>query len=640
MSIGQPLEKLRKDFELLPNEVLIQYRSAPDQDAEGLPMSLLAGMELARRAAFQSQAAQQAAANTPPTVVDGATQALGLTPPPAPPAQPAAVPGQPPVAPGGIAGVPAQPPVAPQPMQQAPQPMQQAPQPMQQAPQPMQQAPAPGFSGGGAVAFAEGGMSQTPDAYLPLSIENIEDDPSLPLSERKRRTLARIRQSFATRSDDSDLSFSQRWNKPEGPRVSDVYHETAGARNPTYKADPSVGLPSGPSGGNAGAQSGMSALEQSLIESGVTDPHERRTIIENLKGKKKYTYRVPGAPGQPTSAGEPPSGLASLQAPNPRAEDVYKATDALAEFYAKPNTPMTEEEREKRFKAAFDRRQAMLDPQFSKMQELIGKENMAASRSDAGNMGLMDLGLRLMTGRGSLSSIIGESGLGAMGTYSKQKEREMAAQSAARKLEMGLLGDQMRASGQNFEGAEAAAVRAEALKRQEYADQERALRGGIDAANTAFSASSRVDMDTLRQKAAEQVEYYRGQKLLAEQQRDENRTRIAEAGLRIAEANLVNASLRIQLAQQAAGQRALPTPAEMIAVRKYADETWQQEQSQYLSSEVLNALRTPELAKQSAVMAAVDEGKRRYLQDLMGGTGKASAPLSSDAAFAVLGGGR
>jgi hypothetical protein len=625
MSIGQPLEKLRKDFELLPNEVLIQYRSDPAKDAEGLPMSLLAGMELARRAAFQSQAAQQAAANTPPTVVDGATQALGLTPPPAPPAQPAAAPGQPPVAPGGIAGVPAQPTAAPQPMQQAPQPMQQAPQPMQQAPQPMQQAPAPGFSGGGAVAFAEGGMSQTPDAYLTSSIEDIEDDPSLPLSERKRRTLARIRQSFATRSDDSDLSLSQRWNKPEGPRVSDVYPETVGNRYPTYVADSRVR----PSEGNAGAQSGMSALEQSLIASGVTDPAERRTIIEKLKGKEKYTYRVPGAPGQPTSAGEPPSGLASLQAPNPRADAVYGAADALAKFYAEPNTPMTEEEREKRFKAAFDRRQAMLDPQFSKMQELIGKENMAASRSDAGNMGLMDLGLRMMTGRGSLSSIIGESGLGAMGTYAKQKEREMSAQSAARKLEMGLLGDQMRASGQNFEGAEAAAVRAEALKRQEYADRERALRGGMDAANTALTANRNVEGDALRQRAAEQVDYY---KKLADEHRQ--RGQAVQAAL---------LDLKVQEAQRKmleAGQKALPTPAEMIAVRKYADETWQQEQSRYLSPEVVNALRTPALAKQPAVMAAVDEGKRRYLQDLMGGTGKASAPISSDAAFAVLGGGR
>ena len=164
MSIGQPLEKLRKDFELLPNETLIQYRSDPNVDAEGLPMSLLAGMELARRAAFQSQAAQQAAANTPPTVVDGAVQALGLAPPPPPPAppaavpgQPPAVPGQPPVAPGGIAGVPAQPPAAPQEMQQVPQPAPQAP----QAPQ-----PAPGFSSGGAVAFAGGGATPSTDVQI------------------------------------------------------------------------------------------------------------------------------------------------------------------------------------------------------------------------------------------------------------------------------------------------------------------------------------------------------------------------------------------------------------------------------------------------------------------------------------------
>lgn len=203
MTIGQPLDQAREQFKNLPNEVLIKYRSDPNADVGGLPVSLLAGMELARRAAFQSQAAQQAAANTPPTVVDGAAQTLGLAPPPAAPAvpgQPPAVPGQPPVAPGGIAGVPAQPPAAPQEMQQAPAP--QAPQPAPQAPQ-----PAPGFSSGGAVAFAEGGTTPSTDVQI---------------EQELRRQL------------ESDKAVAEAANDPV--KVAEITAKLSGITNPRYSA--------------------------------------------------------------------------------------------------------------------------------------------------------------------------------------------------------------------------------------------------------------------------------------------------------------------------------------------------------------------------------------------------------------------
>lgn len=82
MSIGPSLEEVRKDLRLVPTPNLMQYKQNPAKQAiDGIPMDMLAGLELSRRAQVQQE---QLAKNAPnpqqmPTVVDAmAQQAMGL----------------------------------------------------------------------------------------------------------------------------------------------------------------------------------------------------------------------------------------------------------------------------------------------------------------------------------------------------------------------------------------------------------------------------------------------------------------------------------------------------------------------------------------------------------------------------------
>lgn len=82
MSIGQSLEDVRKDLKLIPTPNLMEYKKNPGKQAiDGIPMDMLAGLELSRRAQLQTE---QTAKNAPnpqqmPTVIDSEAQrAMGL----------------------------------------------------------------------------------------------------------------------------------------------------------------------------------------------------------------------------------------------------------------------------------------------------------------------------------------------------------------------------------------------------------------------------------------------------------------------------------------------------------------------------------------------------------------------------------
>jgi hypothetical protein len=138
--IGQSLEQTRKDLRLMPTQALMQYKQNPGKQAvDGMPMDMLAGLELSRRAQLQQE---QLAKNAPnpqqmPTLIDAAAMGLaGIAPQGAPPGAPqGAPPGAPQAAPPGA------PQAAPQPAPQGapPQQMAQAPQPPALPQQPTQQ---------------------------------------------------------------------------------------------------------------------------------------------------------------------------------------------------------------------------------------------------------------------------------------------------------------------------------------------------------------------------------------------------------------------------------------------------------------------------------------------------------------------
>ena len=77
--IGQSLEQMRKDLRLMPTPVLMDYKKNPSKQAiDGMPMDMLAGLELSRRAQLQQEQMAKMAPNPQqmPTVVDQA--AMGL----------------------------------------------------------------------------------------------------------------------------------------------------------------------------------------------------------------------------------------------------------------------------------------------------------------------------------------------------------------------------------------------------------------------------------------------------------------------------------------------------------------------------------------------------------------------------------
>ncbi|NBW69557.1 MAG: hypothetical protein EBR47_13000, partial [Betaproteobacteria bacterium] len=82
MSIGPSLEEVRKDLRLIPTPNLMQYKQNPGKKAiDGIPMDMLAGLELSRRAQIQTEEEAKNAPNPQqmPTVVDAAAQkAMGI----------------------------------------------------------------------------------------------------------------------------------------------------------------------------------------------------------------------------------------------------------------------------------------------------------------------------------------------------------------------------------------------------------------------------------------------------------------------------------------------------------------------------------------------------------------------------------
>jgi hypothetical protein len=143
--IGQSLEQMRKDLRLMPTPVLMDYKKNPSKQAiDGMPMDMLAGLELSRRAQLQQEQMAKMAPNPQqmPTVVDQAamglagiaqqqqpqmpgapTQFQSSAPPPPPQAAPQGAPqGAPQMAPPQqMAQAPAGPQMPTQPTQQQPQ---------------------------------------------------------------------------------------------------------------------------------------------------------------------------------------------------------------------------------------------------------------------------------------------------------------------------------------------------------------------------------------------------------------------------------------------------------------------------------------------------------------------------------------
>jgi hypothetical protein len=174
--IGQSLEEVRKDLRLVPTQALMQYKQNPGKQAiDGMPLDMLAGLELSRRAQLQQQRVAQMSPNPQqmPTVVDAAAASLSGAPQqgavPQMPNAPVQFQSAPPAAqpqPAGIAQLAPAPQAQPQPQAAAPQ--------AQAQPQPQPQAAAPQrMAVGGIVSLGDmmqQGMQGAPMPGTPVQM--------------------------------------------------------------------------------------------------------------------------------------------------------------------------------------------------------------------------------------------------------------------------------------------------------------------------------------------------------------------------------------------------------------------------------------------------------------------------------------
>jgi hypothetical protein len=166
--IGQSLEQMRKDLRLMPTPALMEYKKNPNKQAiDGMPMDMLAGLELSRRAQLQQEQMAKMAPNPQqmPTVVDQAAMGLaGIAQQPTP-----QMPGAP--AQFQSSAPPAPPQAAPQGAPQAapPQQMAQAPAGPQMPTQPTQQQPQK-LAAGGIASLGDMQMQRDQQPPSPLDM--------------------------------------------------------------------------------------------------------------------------------------------------------------------------------------------------------------------------------------------------------------------------------------------------------------------------------------------------------------------------------------------------------------------------------------------------------------------------------------
>jgi hypothetical protein len=408
--IGSSLEAVRRDLKYMPTQTLIQYKQNPAKNAvDGIPMDMLAGLELSRRAQMQTElsaAGAQNAANMP-TVTDAAAQQL--------------------------MGQPQQPPAPqPAPQQPAPPPQQAAPQPQPQAPQPpmpqMQQAPqgglptvnkaaggqitgrvindisdlrdllGGGYAGGGIIAFANRG--EVPNAYA--GYENV-----VPESLRSERA--------ETPPEDSVLVDPRAY-----PAYSAKQKEKKEKKSEAVKADEQKAPPLPP-------------LPPPYIA-----PPSQLSLTEGLYNLYKNSGGGGGIPAYKPLGITPPempdrsvmeAKIEGLGGATAEETNARMAQQNFAADLAKRKSPfMTDAEKAAAEDAQFKKYQALYDPVNAETQKVLDERRAALEErrgrrlSEAG----LQLGLGMLGGRGNFASILSGAGKEAVGTYQKGQELDDA----------------------------------------------------------------------------------------------------------------------------------------------------------------------------------------------------------------------
>jgi len=448
--IGQSLEQTRKDLRLMPTPALMQYKqNFGKQAVDGMPMDMLAGLELSRRAQLQQE---QLAKNAPdpqqmPTLIDAAAMGLaGMAPQGALQGAPqAAPPGAPPppqaMPPGAPQSAPPQ-----QQMAQAPQPPAPPQQPTQQQSQRLAPRGLPSLGGGQPLMMARGGIvafRDNPDQPVYANMPSGEESTSTAgnffggIKDFVKRQQAESRD---TQQRNLDANAVKREIKETRPGLFEQL-------TPTQRAE---------------REQEVKTLEETLqryrdmgkaTEVPAPVPAAAPLKIVDVPDQGRGQLNLAALLKQTSGEGGGNASLADLrrelaEARKPTEEETkYRdlTREQMEAIRNRPNPEVSEADRKRILGEQFTQNQATSKPYYDKMQQLIDEERAAtkARYADKNADALIRGGLKGLSSRKPGMQGFFEGANESLDYLDKAGELEAAANQAARRAQMDLTKSQM-----------------------------------------------------------------------------------------------------------------------------------------------------------------------------------------------------
>ena len=631
MSIGPSLEEVRQDLRVVPTQNLMQYKQNPGKQAiDGIPMDMLAGLELSRRAQIQQE---QAARNAPnpqqmPTVVDAmAQQAMGLqslVPQGAPQGAPQApqFASQPPAPQGAPQGAPQAP--APQQMAQAPTPTgpQLPTQPTQQQPQ----------------KLAVGGIASLGD------MQDMRDQGGAPMMPGQNVQLMARGGIVAFRDNqDQPVDVDMPSGDPMGTGASEIMNAPSGESDGRNLIERILGVPPEPEWkrrARAEREAAAATPPTPATPSAATPPADRLPIRDVPDPYAKLIEQIVAQQGKSVGGGGGGVNTKQLLEDFRRELEPYmKQSDAekdaitaygdLAKAAKNAQSPyLTPEQRRAEEKA----RRAELDAEvapFREQQEAILK-NQEQRIADRFGQKSIDTQLRMgLAGlRGKKLAAAATEGLDY---YDQVTALEEAAKEKLESARLNMINARMEDARGNRKEAEEYVRRAEKDKADAQAFEINKLKLTADA----YKGGADVEMK--RDKLAAGLESglaRMGMQIEHGNQMAGARAQIADAQNQVRLLGLLGT---LQRDQTRAAQAGLPTVQEKVALAKYVDPLFATPNS----PAVVNALRSHPKGEQlladlkrdpqlfvtnPQIRSIIDQAKEDYIRRFRQGTRTGSIP--------------
>lgn len=650
MSIGPSLEQTRKDLRLMPTQALMQYKQNPSKQAvDGMPMDMLAGLELSRRAQLQQE---QVAKNAPnpqqmPTVVDQAAMGLaGMAQQPAPamPGAPAQFQSSAPPPPAALPqaapqGAPAAPP---QQMAQAPTGPQMPMQPTQQQPQKLatggiaslgdmqdqrdqQQAPTPfNMSGGGQpLLLARGGIVAFADN------KNQPVDANMPDDEESTSTAGNFFRgigSWLSKQRDESLATQQR-NRQANEAKRDINEAKPGlfeALTPAQRTEREKEVKLLQSYRDMGKPETQAA--PLAPPAGPVQPSD--LTVQSGGGRPDFDaiLKKMGGGGGNFDMSKMQAVIDRYMKPTEQETAYQKLVDEQMEgIRNRPSPEVSEDERKRIIKEQFDQNQNTSKPYYDKMQTMIDEERAAnkARYADKDADAMIRAGLHGLSARKPGMQGFFEGAEKGLDYHDKVSELEAAANKASRQAEMDLIKSRMS----DEKGDRDSAQRYFDSYQKNMRDKE-----AYELQRSSILMSAKkgvVDVEGKRERAGVGIQMA-----------------LERAGMQSDNNSLRN---QINMMKLMGGNQPKPlTINEKLSVEKRVGEVFSNPASPEFQKYVGAAPNGKQLLldlKNGRVkpdnpqfQTIVENAKRRYAQDLMGGTRSSSGAMSyDDAATDLLG---